>query len=122
MALRWIGVAKKNRMRQQHRLVSRETLQQPPPIHLPALAENQVDHIRAVKAIAVLHEGFGPQRLFRRDQASGVAENLSFHGMSEPSIIDGAEPIAGVVEQIDERLAAQGLGDPEGIKELGAIA
>jgi hypothetical protein len=81
-----------------------------------------VVHVRAVEAIAVLHERLAPELLFRRDQARRVAMHLDRRRVLEPLVVDDREPVAGVVEDVDERIAFQGLGDPERVEELGLVA
>src|SRR3954463_14423309 len=109
MLFGWIRISELNEVRQKHALVMLKSLDEASPFHLVAARQQQVNHIRAVKAIAILHKCLAPELLLRRREARAIAEHLVPRRVIEPAVVHGTQAIAGVVKDVHERLARERL-------------
>src|SRR5215470_6113130 len=99
-------------MAQEYAPVRTEAAHEPLPVHQARTMAEQVCDIGAVVSLAFHDERLGPDHLFCRHQLDGDAQDSLVHGMRKPLVVDFCQPIAGVIDHIDELLAVMGLGEP----------
>jgi hypothetical protein len=81
-----------------------------------------VGDVDAVKTLAPLDQGFGPQHLLDRRELDGPVEDARGGGVLEPFFVDAGQAVAGAVDDVDEVLAAVRLAEPVREGHVGRVA
>jgi hypothetical protein len=81
-----------------------------------------VGDVGAVKTLALLDQGFGPQHLLDRRELDGPVEDARGGGVLEPFFVDARQAVAGAVDDVDEVLAAVRLAEPVREGHVGRVA
>src|SRR6266481_615713 len=100
-ALARVDEAEERQVAEQDPPVGAEARHEPAPVELSVAGADQVGDVRAVVALALHHEGLGPDHLLRRAQSDGHAEHGRADGVVEPVAVDVGKTIARAVDDVD---------------------
>ena len=121
LALVGIDVAEHHDVREEHAPVIVEAHQQPIPVERRPELADEVHHVGAVEALALLHKALRPNHLLRGTQLHGDVEEPGVDRVREPEIVDARDAVAGAEDDVDEMMAAVDLPQPMRERQLGAI-
>jgi hypothetical protein len=74
--------------------------------------------IGAVEALALHDERLRPDHFLRGTQLHRDPEDLVGNGVREPFVVDGGDPVAGAVDDVDEIATRERLAEPVGKRHL----
>src|SRR6266851_1717448 len=92
-ALAWIGELKKEQMSEEDFPIPLKSADQAVPIHRRGAAAKNVRHVRAIEALALEDERFGPDHLLRGDKEYGMAKHHAGIRMLEPLLVHIGNPV-----------------------------
>ena len=98
-----------------------EPRQQTIPVERRTELADDVHHVGAVEALALLHEALRPDHLFSGTQADGAIEQLRRGRVREPEIVDARDAIAGAEDDVHEIRTAVDFSEPVRKRQLGAV-
>src|SRR6185437_9042468 len=132
---RWINELKDEQLGEQQMPMSVEPGKQPVPVDVLTLPQQHMIDIRAVESFPVLDVRFTPDELFHRDQPDLDSHELRRLAVLVPGIVDLADIVGRIENDIHEAVALEYFGQPayirlfglvsqplEGLQQVGALA
>src|SRR5690606_7735458 len=92
------------------------------PFDLIMRAQDHVDDVAAVVAMAQLDEALGPEQLGRREDAHLVAVHFYVAGVFEPAVRDRHGPVGPCEYHIEEVASVPDLAEPPVVLHLDFVA
>src|SRR5919109_5211467 len=89
-----------------------ELAEQAPPVHVLATGTDKMRDIRAVKALSLHNERFGPDHLFRWAVSDRRSENLAFRGMLKPCFVNLTDTVPRAEDHVHEECSFTNFGKP----------
>ena len=117
-----IDVAEQDQVAEQDRPVAAEAEQQPVPVEVLGPRPQEVGHVAAVEALALLDERLRPDHLLGRAEPRRDAEHLLVHRVLEPEVVHPGDPVARAEDHVDEVVSAVALAQPVGEGPLDRAA
>src|SRR5262249_30175230 len=114
--------SEEDQMAEQHTPVWAIAYEQARPVEVRPTGPQQMRHIRAIVALALLNKALRPQHLLGGDELDGEAEHFAVHRMREPAVIDTGDAVAGAIDDVDVAAVAVGFGEPKRVGHLGCVA
>src|SRR3954469_6361266 len=120
--LGWVDEVEENEIEESYLPLLIEALHQPRPIDILGAGAEDVHDVGAVVALALHHERLLPDQLLDGRDLHRYAEDLGFHGVLEPCVVDTCESVARAENEIDVIAALPGLGEPVREGDLRPVA
>src|ERR1041384_7756765 len=117
-----INKTEKDQVAEQDLPVCSKTPEQSTPVQFRAARTHQVRNVRAVVALPFHDEALGPDQLFGWAQLYRGSENFAWHRMVKPIVIDFAEPISRIENNIADVIASENFPQPMRETQLRAIS
>src|SRR5690606_26671866 len=102
MEVGWIDELKHDEVCQEKVPMRIEAHEQPLPIQVLSVSEDNVIDVGAIVPLPVLHVRLAPEQLLGGEKLYGDTGKFSFAGMSKPAVIDLANVVDGVENYVDE--------------------